>query len=236
MCMRILVMWFACLFVLHSSTWLEWMYTSTSSITACDEHGTSWVRSIFIVGVVELKEGAVLAHTFLWHHTLVHVLIMDVFSLGTSVILVEQACMWVLNIAFDFKCGTTSSTGMAMVAMAKETALPPTKGENCTSEPHHVVNYCIKSCLSFSRGATHATSFIVKLTQTSKQTNRRLHLLPPMPTIPYSTYCTGTYIARVIGYQMCQWEPRGFFVKDFCLPPKVSSVGMYAHRSWFPQP
>jgi len=209
MCMRILVMWFACLFVLHSSTWLEWMYTSTSSITACDEHGTSWVRSIFIVGVVELKEGAVLAHTFLWHHTLVHVLIMDVFSLGTSVILVEQACMWVLNIAFDFKCGTTSSTGMAMVAMAKETALPPMKGENCTSEPHHVVNYCIKSCLSLSRGATWATSFIVKPSTCS----------PPMPTIPYSMY-----VAQVIGYQMCHLEPRGFFVKEFFLPPKISNV------------
>ena len=41
----------------------------------------------------------------------------------------------------------------ATVAMAKEMALPPMKGENCTSEPHHVVNYCIKSCLSLSRGA-----------------------------------------------------------------------------------
>jgi len=111
-----------------------------------------------------------------------------------------------------------------MVAMAKEIALPPMKGENCTSEPHHVVNYCIKSCLSLSRGAAQATSFIVKLAQTSKQPTATSACSPPMPIYWY------VWVARVIGYQMCHWEPRGFFVKEFFLPPKVSSVCRHVCR------
>ena len=92
--------------------------------------------------------------------------------------------------------------------------------------------YCIKSCSSLSRGAAQATSFIVKLTQTSKQTNCRLCLFATHArhSIRYVLYWY-MYVARVVGYQMCHWEPRGFFVKEFFMPPRLSSVGTYAHRS-----
>ena len=109
--------------------------------------------------------------------------------------------------------------------MAKETALPPTKGGNCTSEPHHVVDYYSKPWSFLSRGGAWATILHCQpCSNIHNQPPSPAHHTPAVHTVPVPYMYVECMQRELLDIRCVFGNPEDFFVKEFFLPPRVSSV------------